>query len=87
MLTVWLKNKGLLPKKSLNLNHFSVSFSQRKFISSYGNLNRIAKRSNFTDVNIYTTGDAHIHNAAFNSTLAVKLHNFDSLTNLCFLKC
>ena len=76
-------SRRICKSELLNLNHFSIGFSERKFIISYSNFNRISERSNFSDVNFNTLCDAHIHNSAFDSTFTVKLNNLYGFTYFC----
>ena len=76
-----LKNTGF-PAKSFYLDHFGIGFPQGKLISAYGQLKRIAKRSNLTNADLHALGNAHIHNTATKCALAVNLDDLCAATDL-----
>ena len=72
---------------SLHLNHFGVGFAQGQLIASDSHFHGIAQRGNLSDGNGDALGNAHVHNSALDSALAVELDNGHGVTNFGLFQC
>ena len=74
----YTSGKTFIPPLNCNdFDTFRIVSSQRQFISTDRDLDRITERRYFTNVDLAVFGNAHVHDSAAECALSVDLYNFN----------